>query len=116
MPVSRAICGLREHSLRVPRHTPRAVQSGCTCNWPAASASADLHIEQIWIRAADPTASIGEYRRAELLVDQDGGVVLRQAGSHGCLDTPIDHLLRRGDASTLIGCKQTLPAKHPGLE
>src|SRR5690349_6860199 len=50
--------------------------------------------------------SVGEYRRAELLVDQDGGVVLWQAGSQGYLQTPIDHLLRRCDASTLIGCKQ----------
>src|SRR5262245_43849751 len=54
--------------------------------------------------------------RAELLVHQDRGLVLRHAGGEGGLESVVDDALGRGDLRRLVRGERIVPPEHLGLE
>src|SRR5439155_11898598 len=59
---------------------------------------------------------VAQDRGAELLVDEDTGTLLRDAGGDGGLETVVDHPLGVGDARRLLRPERPLPAEQTGLE
>src|SRR5262245_26537385 len=53
---------------------------------------------------------------AELLVDEDAGLLRRDPGRDGVLEAVVDHLLGSRDLRGLLGAQRPFPAEHLGLE
>src|SRR5207245_7043334 len=53
---------------------------------------------------------------AELLVHEDAGFLLGDAGYDGALEAVVDHLLGGRDLRRLLGGQRSLPPDHLGLE
>ena len=59
---------------------------------------------------------VAQDARAELLVDQDTRVLLRNASGDGRLESLVDDLLRRNDTRDLLRLERAIPAEQFGRE
>ena len=82
-----------------------------------------LEIELILSALLDRTSdgktvrlSIAQYGCPELLVHQNGCLLLRHAGGDGQLETVVDDLFCLGDLRRLFGGQCALPTEHARLE